>query len=80
VARLREYLDHRLEREAQILAVLREGPARIPEIVRRIYAAYPEVLHAAAAQSVGAHLLKLEEEGRARPAAGPPLEARWELA
>jgi len=79
VAKLREYLEHRREREAQVLAVLAEGPARIPEIVRRVYAAYPEALHAAAAQSVGAQLLKLAEEGRARPGAGEPLEARWEL-
>jgi glyoxylase-like metal-dependent hydrolase (beta-lactamase superfamily II) len=78
--KLREYLAHRGEREAQILAVLREGPARISEIVKRVYAAYPEALHAAAAQSVGAHLLKLQEDGRARPGAGDALEARWQLA
>jgi hypothetical protein len=33
-------------------------------MVRIIYAAYPEALHAAAAQSVTAHLRKLEAEGR----------------
>jgi glyoxylase-like metal-dependent hydrolase (beta-lactamase superfamily II) len=79
-AKLREYLAHRREREAQILAALREGPALIPEIVARVYAAYPAVLHAAAAQQVCAHLLKLEEEGSARPGTGDPLEARWQLA
>jgi glyoxylase-like metal-dependent hydrolase (beta-lactamase superfamily II) len=81
VAKLREYLAHRLEREQQILAALRDGLARIPEMVERIYAAYPKALHAPAGASVAAHLLKLEREGRvARGAGEAALEARWRLA
>jgi glyoxylase-like metal-dependent hydrolase (beta-lactamase superfamily II) len=80
VAKLREYLAHRREREAQILAVLGDGPARVAEIVRVVYVAYPEALHAAAAQSVAQHLVKLEREGRAaRLAPDPPLAATWRL-
>jgi len=87
VAKLREYLDHRAQRERQILGALRASgaPALVPELVARIYVDVPEVLHAAAAHSVAAHLLKLEREGRARRhpdgAVGPPpaLRARWSL-
>jgi glyoxylase-like metal-dependent hydrolase (beta-lactamase superfamily II) len=81
VAKLREYIEHRLEREQQILAALRDGLSRIPEMVERIYAAYPKALHAPAGASVAAHLLKLEREGRvARGAGEPALAAQWRLA
>jgi glyoxylase-like metal-dependent hydrolase (beta-lactamase superfamily II) len=80
-AKIREYIEHRLEREGQILDALREGLDRIPSIVKRIYAAYPEALHAAAASSVCAHLQKLEREGRAAREGGEdPLAAHWSLA
>jgi len=80
VGKLREYIAHRQAREVEILQVLERGPARTMEIVRVIYAAYPEYLHAAAAQSVSHHLLKLEREGRAgRKAPRPPAEATWKL-
>ena len=77
-AKLREYIAHRLEREAQILEALAAGPDRIPAVVERVYAAYPRALHAAAGQSVCAHLIKLEREGRVSRAGEDPLEARWE--
>lgn len=79
VAKLREYIAHRHERERQILAVLERGPSGVMEIVRTVYAAYPEALHAAAAQSTTQHLRKLEREGRARACGADPLEARWTL-
>jgi endoribonuclease LACTB2 len=62
--KLREYIAHREERERQILAALDAGAHEVAAMVRIIYAAYPEALHAAAAQSVTAHLRKLEAEGR----------------
>ncbi len=79
-AKIREYIAHRLEREAQILAALRDGVGRVGAMVKRIYAAYPEALHAAAAQSVLAHLSKLEAEGTVRRSGDPPLDAAWRLA
>ena len=79
VAKLREYIAHRHERERQILAVLERGPSGVREIVRSVYAAYPEALHAAAAQSTTQHLRKLEREGRARASGEDPLTARWTL-
>ena len=61
---LRAYIDHRLEREAQILQCLRDGLATIPQMVGRIYADVDPRLHAAAARSVLAHLIQLEADGR----------------
>jgi glyoxylase-like metal-dependent hydrolase (beta-lactamase superfamily II) len=78
VAKLREYIAHRHEREQQILAARARGPARVGEIVRVVYAAYPEALHAAAAQSTAQHLRKLAREGRVRADGDDPLAARWE--
>jgi glyoxylase-like metal-dependent hydrolase (beta-lactamase superfamily II) len=80
VAKLREYIAHRHEREQQILAALARGPVRIGEIVRVVYAAYPEALHPAAAQSTAQHLRKLAREGRVRADGDDPLAARWERA
>jgi glyoxylase-like metal-dependent hydrolase (beta-lactamase superfamily II) len=76
VAKLREYLAHRGERERQILEALGQADT-VPAIVKIVYASYPVALHAAAGQSVASHLLKLEREGRVRRSAGAPLAARW---
>jgi glyoxylase-like metal-dependent hydrolase (beta-lactamase superfamily II) len=75
-AKLRGYLDHRAEREEQVLAELDGGPATIPAMVERIYAAYPPEVRPLAARSLLAHLLKLEGEGRvARKGRGE--DAAW---
>lgn len=66
---LQAYIDHRLEREAQILACLGEGIHTIPEIVVRLYADVDKRLHPAAARSVLAHLIQLEAEGRVQRSA-----------
>jgi glyoxylase-like metal-dependent hydrolase (beta-lactamase superfamily II) len=58
------YLRHREEREAQVLDALRSGAVTQREIVARIYGPLPATLIAAAEDSVRAHLVKLEEEGR----------------
>ena len=80
VEKIREYIAHREERDAQIMAAMREGAATVPAIVQIVYAAYPESLHAAAGQSVCSHLLKLEREGRvARAGAPEPLADGWRL-
>jgi len=79
-AKIREYIEHRRDRERQILAALEPGPMTVMEIVRIVYAAYPKALHPAAGQSVTQHLLKLERERRAaREADALPLSARWRL-
>ncbi len=80
VAKIREYIAHRRAREAEILAQLGAAPRSVMEIVGVVYAAYPASLHAAAAQSVGHHLRKLEREGRARREGGDPLTSLWRRA
>ena len=79
VAKVEDYIAHRLERERQILAALSAGLREVPAMVRRIYVGYPESLFAAAGQSVTAHLLKLEREGRTRRSAAADGSAVWEL-
>jgi len=69
-AKLDEYLEHRLDRERQVLAGLVAGPRAPEELVPGIYRDHPEALYPVAARSVLAHLLKLEAEGRVRRA-GP---------
>jgi glyoxylase-like metal-dependent hydrolase (beta-lactamase superfamily II) len=61
---LRGYLDHRAEREAEILEALGRGPAAVSDIVASVYAAYPPDIHPLAERSVTAHLVKLEQEDR----------------
>jgi glyoxylase-like metal-dependent hydrolase (beta-lactamase superfamily II) len=67
---LQAYVDHRLAREAQILACLHDGISTIPEMVARMYADTDKRLHPAAARSVQAHLIQLEREGRIHVDAG----------
>jgi glyoxylase-like metal-dependent hydrolase (beta-lactamase superfamily II) len=79
-AKIREYIEHRQERETQVLAALESGVDQVVRIVKIIYAAYPESLHAAAGQSVTSHLQKLEAEGRVRRESGDaPGDERWRL-
>ena len=63
---LEAYLDHRLEREAQILQSIRDGRTTIPQMVEHMYADIDKRLHPAASRSVLAHLIQLEAEGRVR--------------
>jgi len=66
-ATLQQVIDHRLAREAAILAALREEAGRsIPDLVAELYVAVPKALHALAELSVYAHLIKLAAEGRAQ--------------
>jgi glyoxylase-like metal-dependent hydrolase (beta-lactamase superfamily II) len=67
-AKIDEYLDHRHQRERQVLDALAAGD-RIPaEVVARVYAEVDPVLHPAAELSVRAHLVKLMREERVKPA------------
>ncbi len=77
--RIREYIEHRLMRERQILEALGDGLVTIPTMVERIYADVPQNLHRVAAQSVESHLKKLAREGRVREHRAPDAPSRWEL-
>jgi glyoxylase-like metal-dependent hydrolase (beta-lactamase superfamily II) len=63
---LRQYIAHRLEREEQVLAALADGDTTADAITARIYAALSPALTGMARESVTAHLLKLQREGRVR--------------
>lgn len=58
-----QLVDHRLERERQVLDAVRRGLATIPEMVSELYAAVRVELHRPAAASVLAHLVKLGDDG-----------------
>ena len=80
---IRGYIDHRLERDSQVLAVLSTAP---PEgswttwaITLRVYEGYPESLLVPAAGGIIQHLKKLEKDGKVRYLGGELKEARWEL-
>ncbi len=75
---LQAYVDHRLEREAQILACIRDGVSTIPEMVARMYVEVDKLLHLAA-RSVLAHLIQLEQKGRVT-AEGAGSSRRYKIA
>lgn len=63
-ALLEQYIQHRDERERQIVSGLAAGARTIDALVAQIYADVDPALHPAAARSVYAHLLKLLHDGR----------------
>ncbi len=77
--KIEEYIDHRMERERQILDALGNGARTIPEMVTVIYADIPEKLHAMAGMSVHSHLKKLKKEGRVAEERIPSAPSRWTL-
>ena len=74
LARIREYLDHRMARERQIVGALADGAATVDDLVARLYAETPVSLRPLAARNVRAHLERLVALGRAQP-----VGERWEL-
>ncbi len=72
---LAAYRAHRLDRDAQILARLRAGDARISEMVPHLYAAVDRRLWPAASLSVWAHLIAMVADGRAVAAPTAALDA-----
>ena len=60
---LEAFLEHRLERERQVLAAVRSGQSDIQGMVKQMYADVREELHKAAARSVLSHLIKLVDDG-----------------
>jgi glyoxylase-like metal-dependent hydrolase (beta-lactamase superfamily II) len=73
--RIRELIEHRRAREAQILDEVSRGRGRIEAMVPIIYREIDPRLHPAAGRSVLAHLLDLEARGRVRRE-----EETWSLA
>ncbi|EBA11909.1 MBL fold metallo-hydrolase [Roseobacter sp. CCS2] len=63
-ARLAWLVNHRLDREAQILSALSDRPTRIAEITATVYHDVTPGLRAAAARNVFAHLVDLYQKGK----------------
>ena len=57
------YLEHRMERERQIVAQILSGNVTIPGIVKVLYAQVDKKLHRPARRSVWSHLRKLVDDG-----------------
>lgn len=68
-AAIRGLIQHRLRREAKVLAALPRQPMDLPSLIRLVYDDVSPQLHSLAERSLLAHLLKLEAEGRARRSA-----------
>jgi hydroxyacylglutathione hydrolase len=60
-----EYLAHRRHREEQVLEALGRGDRTVESIAESIYHGLDPALVPAARENVRAHLIKLEQEGRA---------------
>lgn len=63
-AKIKEYIEHRLMREQQVIAALRQGRESIGAITEMIYVDVSGPLKNVAEFSVEAHLIKLIREGR----------------
>ena len=76
---LQAYKDHRLAREAGVLARIEAGDTTIADMVPALYAAVDKRLWPAASLSVLAHLQKLVREGGVIAEPGPTLDALYRL-
>ena len=63
---IRKTLEHRAEREEQLVSALSADPQSVAELVERIYTDVPREAHALAARSLLSGLVKLEEDGVVR--------------
>ena len=64
-AKIEEVVRHRMEREEQILGLLKEGITGVDDLMARAYGNVTDRLAFLARHQVVAHLKKLEEEGHA---------------
>ncbi len=74
-----DYIAHRRQREAQIIAQLEAGRTKIKDMVTHMYADVDKRLHPAAAHSVLAHLIHLVKEGRVETEGAPGLASLYRL-
>ena len=73
-ARIDQYLEHRLDRERRVLDAIESGAGTLDEVLDRAWAdtdlSVHPLLREAARLTLGAHLVKLRDEGRL-PAGAP---------
>lgn len=58
-----EYIDHRIEREQQVLSAIRSGASNIGDVVDAVYIGLDPALRMAATLQVHTQLIKLRDEG-----------------
>jgi glyoxylase-like metal-dependent hydrolase (beta-lactamase superfamily II) len=75
---LAAYLAHRIDRERQIVDLLRRGPSTIRAMVEVLYADVRRELHKPARRSVLSHLLKLHADGVLTTVNNAPVSMRAE--
>lgn len=63
-AKLQEIIDHRTEREAQILKLMAKGKRTVKAMLNAIYPELDKRVVPSATRQIEAHLAKLESEGR----------------
>ena len=63
-AKLDQYVAHRLDRERRLIEALDRGARSVDEILDTAWDDAPQALRLAAAATLGAHLEKLDAEGR----------------
>ena len=68
--KIREYIDHRTDRERKVLEGVRQGLKRPDDLVKKVYTDVPTFFHGMAYYTVQAHLVKLEREGKVRKRQG----------
>lgn len=76
---VRAYLEHRMERDEQILTALENRVNTIPAMVDRIYTGLDARLKPAASLTVLAHLIRLVREGTVRTQGNPRLDGTFHL-
>jgi glyoxylase-like metal-dependent hydrolase (beta-lactamase superfamily II) len=64
VAKLDEYISHRLDRERRLIAALKAGRRSVDELLDEVWDDAPAALRPAATVTLAAHLDKLADEGR----------------
>ncbi len=78
-AHVQAFIDHRLEREQQIIDCLTKGIHNIRAMVPPMYADLPEFMYPAAARSVFAAVAYLVERGRVRCTGTLSIDAHFDL-
>lgn len=62
--RIEHLIQHRLEREDQIIGLLKQGEETVKQLVVEIYPQLTGFFHAVAKGQIDAHLVKLQQEGK----------------
>ena len=63
MGKIREYKEHRLKREAEVLTEVRRGGGTAADLTRRVYGQLEDKLMIAAEMTMRAHLRKLVDDG-----------------